>query len=69
MLTEIYIEALLVDDELADQVWGAWDAGEIDDQTAAWTWVYILLRDQRLLIGIPSEQDEPAPKPPVDFYT
>ncbi len=31
MLTEIYIEALLVDEELADQVWEAWDAGEIDD--------------------------------------
>jgi len=29
MLTEIYIEALLVDEELADQVW---DAGEIDDR-------------------------------------
>ncbi len=26
MLTEIYIEALLVDEELADQVWLAWDA-------------------------------------------
>jgi len=31
MLTEIYIEALLFDEELADQVWQAWDAGEIDD--------------------------------------
>ena len=31
MLTEIYTEALLVDDELADQVWEAWDKGEIDD--------------------------------------
>ncbi len=69
MLTEIYIEALLVDEELADKVWESWNGGEIDDQTAAWNWVYILLRDQRLLIGIPSEQDEPAPKPPVDFYT
>ena len=29
MLTEIYIEALLVDEELADQVWEAWDKGEI----------------------------------------
>jgi len=29
MLTEIYIEALLVDEELADQVWEAWDVGEI----------------------------------------
>ncbi len=28
MLTEIYIEALLVDEELADQVWEAWDGGE-----------------------------------------
>ena len=29
MLPEIYIEALLVDTELADQVWEAWDKGEI----------------------------------------
>jgi len=27
MLTEIYIEALLVDEELADQVWEAWGRG------------------------------------------
>jgi hypothetical protein len=27
MLAEIYIEALLVDEEMADQVWEAWDAG------------------------------------------
>jgi len=36
MLTEIYIEALLVDEELADQVWEAWDVGEIDDQWRYW---------------------------------
>ena len=37
MLSEIYIEALLVDEELADQVWDAWDKGEIDDLFAiAW---------------------------------
>jgi len=38
MLTEIYIEPLLVDEELADQVW---DAGEINDLCAwlAWLWV------------------------------
>ncbi len=35
MLTEIYIEALLVEEELADQVWEAWDAGEISDFVAA----------------------------------
>ena len=38
MLTEIYIEALLVDEELADQVWEAWDKGEIDDQFAVLDW-------------------------------
>ncbi len=38
MLTEIYIEALLVDEELADLVWEAWDAGEIGDFVAAWAW-------------------------------
>jgi hypothetical protein len=26
MLTEAYIEALLVDEELADQVWDAWNS-------------------------------------------
>ena len=39
MLTEAYIEALLVDEELADQVWEAWDAGEIDDSDAFWAWL------------------------------
>ncbi len=37
MLTEIYIEALLVDEELADQVWEAWDADE-DDQVTWLAW-------------------------------
>ena len=41
MLTEIYLEALLVDEELADQVWEAWDKGEVDDQMAAWAWLLI----------------------------
>ena len=31
MLTEFYIEAPLADEELADQIWEAWDAGEIDN--------------------------------------
>jgi len=35
MRTEIYVEALLVDEELADQ---AWDGGEIDDLTAGSAW-------------------------------
>ncbi len=43
MLTEMYVEALLVDKELADQVWEAWDAREIDDLGAcmAWLWVAV----------------------------
>jgi len=42
MLTRLYIEALLVDEELADQVWEAWDAGEIDAAAAhiAWHAIY-----------------------------
>ncbi len=38
MLTEIYIEALLVDEKLADRVWEAWDVGEIDDLAACVAW-------------------------------
>ncbi len=41
MLTRIYIEALLANEELADQVWEAWDAGEIDDSTAWLAWMLI----------------------------
>ncbi len=41
MLTEIYIEALLVDEELADQVWEAWALDEIHDQTACLAWMII----------------------------
>ena len=41
MLTEICIEALLVDEELADQVWEAWDNGEIDHGTVCIAWMLI----------------------------
>ncbi len=41
MLTEIYIEALLVDEELSDQVWGA---GKIDDLEAALAWLWVATR-------------------------
>ena len=43
MLTEIFIEALLVDEELAD-VWEAWDKGEIDDQIVCIAWMLIVER-------------------------
>ncbi len=38
MLTEIYVETLLVDEALADQVWEAWDKGEIDETIAVLAW-------------------------------
>ena len=42
MLTEIYIEALLVDEELADQVWEAWFAGETNTETASMMWWWLI---------------------------
>ncbi len=39
MFTEAYIEALLVDKDLADQVWYMWDADVIDDELAAIAWL------------------------------
>ena len=41
MLTEIYIEALLVDEDLADRVWELWDEGEIDDTIAVLAWFMV----------------------------
>ena len=44
MLTEICIEALLADEELADQVWEAWDVGNIDDAIALLAWLLVATR-------------------------
>ena len=41
MLAELYIEALLVDEELADMVWEVWDAGLIPDDLVALAWLQI----------------------------
>jgi hypothetical protein len=41
MLCEAYVEALLIDEELADQVWEAWDKGEIDDAVVFIAWMMI----------------------------
>jgi len=43
MLTEAYVDALLVDEDLADLVWEAWRAGLIPDELAAVTWVRMRL--------------------------
>ena len=47
MLTEFYIEALLIDEGLADQVWDAWNKGEIDDAAALFLWRGIALQRWR----------------------
>ena len=41
MLTEIYIEALLVDEELADRVWEAWDVEKLTDGAAYIAWLLV----------------------------
>ena len=38
MLTELYIDALLVDEDLANEVYEAWDKGRIDDGVAWLAW-------------------------------
>ncbi|MEE8576912.1 MAG: hypothetical protein V3T31_06625 [candidate division Zixibacteria bacterium] len=43
MLTKIYIEALLIDEDLADQVWEAWDEGEVNDKSAFLAWMLIVM--------------------------
>ncbi len=48
MLTEIYIEALLVDEELADQVWEAWDAENLDDGAVCIAWMLIAASRQQI---------------------
>ena len=45
MLTELYISALMIDEELADWVWEAWDKGEIDDLTTYVAWTLIAMLD------------------------
>ena len=41
MLIRFYIEALLTDELAADQVWELWNAGWIDDTTAAIAWLML----------------------------
>jgi len=43
MLTEIYIDALLVGEDLADLVWKAWAAGVIGNELAMISWLLIAM--------------------------
>ena len=44
MLTRLYVEALLTDEDLADQVWELWNVGMIPDGLAAMAWLILALR-------------------------
>lgn len=38
MLIRLYVETLLADEKVADQVWELWNAGDITDDVAALAW-------------------------------
>ena len=64
MLTLLYIEALLVDEDLADQVWEAWDKGEIDDQIAWLAWwliTFSVKQSDNFLLGLMDNNDKTKP--------
>ncbi len=45
LLTETYVGALLANAQLADEVWEAWDKGEIDDELSFIAWLTIAEND------------------------
>ncbi len=49
MLTDTYVEALLIDEDLADQVW---DAREIDDCAAYFAWLLISFSSSEKSMGL-----------------
>ena len=49
MLTEAYIAALLVDEDLADMVWELWGVGLIDDELGTITWLLIAISSAEYL--------------------
>ena len=51
MLTRLYVEALLGDQELADQVWELWDSGLIPDDLAAIAWWVIPIHMKSFIFG------------------
>jgi hypothetical protein len=46
-MVQLYIEALLADETLAEEVWLLRDRGMISDDLAAWAWLLVL----RLSVG------------------
>ena len=50
MLVNLYVDALLADEALADQVWEQWNAGLITDEMVALAWrnLVILMSDRQI---------------------
>lgn len=44
MLARLYVEALLANSELADEVWELWNAGVIADDMAAIAWILLAIQ-------------------------
>ena len=64
MLIDVYVEALLADPDLADQVWALWHIGAITDQQAAFTWrmVACVERSPRCVMDEKSNETETQTK-------
>ena len=43
MLVDMYVEATLVDEDLADQVWEQWNVGVIPDDLAELAWCILAM--------------------------
>ncbi len=51
MLTRLYIETLLVDEELADHVLEAWDKGEIYNCAGNFAWLLVSFSSSEKSMG------------------
>ena len=51
------MEALLVDEDLADQVWELWHVGLIPDDLAAMAWWFVAVSSNRCKL-VPNEQPD-----------
>lgn len=49
MFERLYVEALLADPILADQVWELWDAGVITDEMASRAWCILAMPERMVL--------------------
>lgn len=50
MLAELYIEALLANTKLADQIWEAWQAEKLSNDQAANAWTLVVANHSRHIV-------------------